>query len=97
MNTSSKAHPAHRAAALLKTLREEILLSSKAGLSIGQIMSAFRAKEGFNLVNKDISNIIQKERQKQLGGMTPLQWLLQELQACGFNSKYETNNDNSLT
>ncbi|RKF57173.1 hypothetical protein GcC1_191032 [Golovinomyces cichoracearum] len=37
MNTSSTAHPAHRAAALPKTLREEILLSSKAGLSIGQI------------------------------------------------------------
>lgn len=28
--------------------------------------------------------------------MTPMQWLLQEFQACGFNSKYETNDDNSL-
>ncbi|RKF57175.1 hypothetical protein GcC1_191029 [Golovinomyces cichoracearum] len=79
MNTSSRAHQAHRAAALPKKLREEILLSSKAGLSIGQNMSAFRAK------------------QKRLGGMSPLQWLLQELQACGFNPKYETNDDNSLT
>lgn len=28
--------------------------------------------------------------------MTSLQWLLHELQACGFNPKYETNDDDSL-
>lgn len=59
MNTSSRAHLAHGAVAIPETLREEILLYSKASPSSDQIMSAFRAREGFYPVNKDISNIIQ--------------------------------------
>lgn len=62
VNTSSGAHPVHQATALPETLWEETLLSSKAGLSIGQTMSTFRAREGFYLVKKDIPNITQKER-----------------------------------
>ncbi|RKF53740.1 hypothetical protein OnM2_102026 [Erysiphe neolycopersici] len=50
-------------------------------------MSAFKYREKFNPENKDISNIIQKKRQKQRGGMTPLQWLLQELQLMHLHFK----------
>ena len=60
-------------------------------------MSAFREREGFNLIGKDIDNIIQKERQKQLGGMTPLQWLLKELQDNGYNPRFETKDGNILS
>ncbi|KAI0999030.1 hypothetical protein K3495_g9167 [Podosphaera aphanis] len=78
-NSTSIAHPAHRMTAVQNTLRVEILNAAKSGSSISQLMSAFRDREGFNLEGKDISNINRKERQKQLGGMTPLQWLLKEL------------------
>lgn len=96
-NSSSIAHPAHRIAALQNTLRAEILNAANSGSSISQIMSAFREREGFNLIGKDISNIIQKERQKQLGGMTPLQWLLKELQDNGYNPRFETKDGNILS
>lgn len=60
-------------------------------------MYAFRAREGFNLVNKYILNIIQNESRKSLGGMIPLQWLLQKPQAYRFIPKYKTKDGNSLT
>ncbi|KAI1005201.1 hypothetical protein K3495_g3010 [Podosphaera aphanis] len=42
-------------------------------------------------------NIIPKERQKQLGGMTPMQRLLKELQDNGYNPRFETKDGNILS
>ncbi|KAI1002851.1 hypothetical protein K3495_g5351 [Podosphaera aphanis] len=94
---TSIAHPAHRIAALQNTLRAEILNVAKSGSSISQLMSAFRGREGFNFKGKDISNIIQKERQNKLGRMTPSQWLLKELQDNGYNPRFETKDGNILS
>ena len=74
----SSAHPAHRISAISAETRVSIDTFAKAGLSNAQILSALREEDpSVTLTSKDISNLIQKSRIEQLGGKTPIQWLLQ--------------------
>ena len=79
-SADSTAHPAHRIASASAEIRASIDTLAKAGLPNAQILSALREEDSsFTLVSKDISNLIQKERNKQLGGKTPIQWLIEVL------------------
>jgi len=77
-STAPAAHPAYRIAALDSEIIAQIKTLSAAGLAPGSILSVVREQFPHAiLVQKDISNIIQKERIEQLGGRTPMQWLLE--------------------
>ena len=72
-SADSAAHPAHRIASASAEIRASIDTLAKAGLPNAQILSALREEDSsFTLDSKDISNLIQKERNKQLGGKTPI-------------------------
>ena len=50
----------------------------KAGLPNARILSTLREQDSsVTLVSKDISNLMARERAKQLGRKTPIQWLLE--------------------
>ena len=66
------AHPAHRIASLLPEIRVEIIRNWQAGMSNTLILSSLRIGfPGVTLTRKDISNIIQVERRRTLGGKSP--------------------------
>lgn len=65
-----------------------------AGLAPAQILTVVRQQFPLViLVQKDVSNILQKVRIQKLGGRTPIQWLLEELESKGFSPAYTTNPD----
>jgi hypothetical protein len=71
------AHPAHRIASLKPEVRAEIVRNWQAGMSNSTILSSLRIgyPEVF-LTRDDLTNVTQAERLKDLGGRTPIQWLL---------------------
>jgi len=72
------AHPAYRIAALDPEVAAYIRSLSDSGLMPSQILSVVRTQfPSAILVQKDVSNIIQNVRLKQLGGRSPMQWLLE--------------------
>jgi hypothetical protein len=72
------AHPAHRIAALSSENCDLVKTLSNSGLSMAQIMATIRQEDPEAiLTERDISNIIQKARIEQLGGISSIQWLLQ--------------------
>jgi hypothetical protein len=75
---AASAHPAHRVAALDPEIHAQICTLAQAGLPPSQILTVLRAADpGVLLIQKYISNIIQKERLAELNGRTHLQWLLE--------------------
>jgi hypothetical protein len=59
---------------------------------LSNLHTKFRERdEDCVLIAKDISNIIQANRNDLLGDLTLLQWLLQRLQQAGFNPKVDVN------
>ena len=73
------AHPAHRIAALDPTIIVQIESLVCSGLSNAQILAVIRHEHSriVLLAQKDISNLAQKTRLKQLNGKTPMEWLFQ--------------------
>jgi hypothetical protein len=72
------AHPAHRIASLSPRYLELIQALLKAGLSSMQVVQAFRREAPeVEITPKDVANIRQKARIIELGGLSPIQWLLQ--------------------
>lgn len=78
-STDPSAHPAHRIAALDPAIRVQIETLVCSGLSNAQILGVIRHEHGVGvlLAQKDVSNIAQKTRLKQLNGKTPMDWLFQ--------------------
>ena len=77
-STDPMAYPAHRIALIGPEIHARIDSFAKAGLSIAQILTAIRQESpGVLLSQKDISNIVQKQRLEQLDGKTPIQWLIE--------------------
>ena len=73
----SSAYLAHRISATSAETRASINTFAKAGLSNAQILLMLREENStITLISKDISNLVQKSRIEQLGGKTPIQWLL---------------------
>jgi hypothetical protein len=71
------AHPAYRIAAISSDTRSIINNMSRSGLSPAQILSTLRNSDpDVPLIPKDIANITQQARLEELGGKTPIQWLL---------------------
>ena len=74
----STAHPAHRLASLLEGAYTTINTLSHAGFSPSEILNALRCLDPkVPLISKDISNLTQKARVKELDGKTLIQWLLE--------------------
>jgi hypothetical protein len=73
------AHPAHRIVALDPKILAQIESLVCSGLSNAQILAVIRHENGPSvlLAQKDISNLAQKSRLKQLDGKTPMEWLFQ--------------------
>jgi hypothetical protein len=77
-STAPAAHPAYRTAALDPNAIAQIKLLSSSGVVPAQILSVVRKQfPQAILVQKDVSNIIQKARLEDLAGRTPIQWLLE--------------------
>jgi hypothetical protein len=74
-STDSSAHPAYRISALPSGINTRINDYAKAGLTNSQIVAILRG-EGITLTSKDVANLVQKERTKELNGRSPIQWLL---------------------
>jgi hypothetical protein len=71
------AHPAHRIAAISSDTRASINNMSQSGLLPAQILSVLRNSDPeLPLIPKDIASITQQSRLEELGGKTPIQWLL---------------------
>jgi hypothetical protein len=71
------AYPVHRLAALDPATRTTISTISQASLAPSQILTILRTSNpDIPLVLKDIANITQQARLKQLGGRTPIEWLM---------------------
>jgi hypothetical protein len=72
------AYPAHRRALLDFEDRQYILASANSGHTAQEILATLRFKHGgrVNLIAKDIYNIVQEHRLRELGGFTPIQWLM---------------------
>jgi hypothetical protein len=74
----STAHPVHRLPALAPLRHATISPLARAGISTSQILTTLRALDpDLPLISKDISNLIQKARLKELDGRTPIQCLLE--------------------
>jgi hypothetical protein len=77
-SAASIAHPAHRLPALAPLRHTTISTLAHASVSTSQILTTLRALDtDVPLILKDISNLIQKARLKELDGRTPIQWLLE--------------------
>lgn len=71
------ALPEYRLEDLLPEDVQEILTLASAGSKPKDILSFLREKdEDCVLTSKDVSNLIQKDRLRQLGGLRPIEWLL---------------------
>jgi hypothetical protein len=76
-STAPVAHSAHRIAALDESIRDRIISVWKSGASNTQILSDLNTSfPNVHLTLSDIKNITQSIRLQQLGGKTPIQWLL---------------------
>lgn len=76
-SADAAAHPTHRLAAIPAETAAQIDTFAKAGLSNAQIVSTLRQESNdVTLTSKDVSNLVQKSRSKELNGMSPLLWLL---------------------
>ncbi|CZT53318.1 uncharacterized protein RSE6_14806 [Rhynchosporium secalis] len=79
-SADSIAHLAHRITSITAETRVAISSLAKAGISNAQILSALREEApgaSISLLSKDISNLVQTERKRELGGKTPIQWLIE--------------------
>ena len=71
------AHPSYRIAALDSDISTQIDRLSSSGLNNTQILAVIRREKPTVLLSqKDISNIVQASRLRQLNGLTPIEWLL---------------------
>jgi hypothetical protein len=78
-SAAPSAHPAYRIAALDNSTRVQIENLALAGLSTQQILSVLRQeKSSIILAQKDISNLVQAVRLRQIGSLSSIQWLLKE-------------------
>jgi hypothetical protein len=72
----STAYPAHWLPALVPLRRTTISTLARAGISTSQILTTLRALDkDVPLIQKDISNLIQKARLEELDRRTLIQWL----------------------
>ena len=79
------AHPTYRTAALDPTVITLIKSLSATGLATAQVLTSIRLQfPGAILVQKDISNIVQRARIEQMGGRTSIQWLLEVCSPLSF-------------
>ena len=78
-STDPLAYPTHRIATLDSTIIAQIDTLVCSGLSNAQILAVIRHehKSEVILAEKDISNLAQKSRLKQLNRKTLIQWLFQ--------------------
>ncbi|RFU29347.1 hypothetical protein B7463_g6990, partial [Scytalidium lignicola] len=90
------AHTSHRRAALGSELKAEIIAKAQSGIKNAQILSFLRLYHPTHLTGKDISNIIQATRAEELGGRTPLEWLLLQLKEKDCNPTYTVDDANRL-
>jgi hypothetical protein len=75
--TCISALPEYRLEDILPEDIQEILALANAGSKPKDILSFLRQKDDDCLLTtKDISNITQKDRIQQLGGLRPIEWLL---------------------
>jgi hypothetical protein len=71
------AHPAHRIASIKLDTHARIQALTRAGLAVAQILTTLRQENPeLLLAQKDISNIVQHTRISELGGQTPIAWLM---------------------
>jgi hypothetical protein len=76
-STDPSAHPMYRIAALDPTIRAQIESLAVSGLGNAQILAVlYHQHPEVILSQKDVSNIVQATRLKELGGLTPIEWLL---------------------
>lgn len=76
-SAAPSAHPAYRIAALEPRVKAQIKELVATGLNNAQILATIRRKEPTVLLSqKDISNLVQASRLRQLNGRTPIEWLL---------------------
>jgi hypothetical protein len=77
-STDPTAHPRYRIAALESAVVTLINTLGASGINPAQILTTVRRQfPAAILVQKDVSNILQKSRLEQLNGQTPIQWLLE--------------------
>lgn len=89
-SAAPSAHAAHRRAAITPGIHAEIGILSQAGLLPTQVLSVLRTRQPeIPIIQKDISNLIQKERIIELNGRTPIQWLIEVIEPPYFD--YFTN------
>jgi hypothetical protein len=86
-SVNSSAHPKLRARDLEKH-QDEIKRSYNAGESTRTIIAKLRAL-GSRPLSRDIYNLGQRMRVESLGGLTPIQWLVRELDILGYYSKID--------
>ncbi|CZS92385.1 uncharacterized protein RAG0_02809 [Rhynchosporium agropyri] len=87
----SIAHPAYRIASITAETRVAISSLAKAGILNAQIFSTLREEAlgtSVSLLSKDISNLVQTERKRELGGKTPIQWLIEVYILSSFQIYY---------
>lgn len=71
------AHPQHRLAACSEETKDLIIAAAKSGQRYPDILAMHQeTTPAFNLVSKDISNLLQGVRNEELAGRSPIQWLL---------------------
>jgi hypothetical protein len=71
------AHPTYRIAALDPAIRAQIESLAVSGLGNAQILAVLHHQHPEVILSqKDISNIVQATRLKELSGLTPIEWLL---------------------
>ena len=92
-------HPAHR----IKTLdsnrsAEEVLKTLVSRMTKVSIIQAVLKRDwGIELTKRDIYNMRARKRIGELNGLTPIQWLAQELEERSFCSTIKTDKDNRVT
>jgi hypothetical protein len=76
-SSALSAHPQYRLGQCLSETRASIIAAAQAGQSNAEIMATLQQIDPtFNLISKDISNLLQEARRIELGGQSPIQWLL---------------------
>jgi hypothetical protein len=82
------AQPAHRIKSITLEIKEQIIAALKVGQPVQVVLSTLRQTHPeITLTAKDIYNIYQAARIKQLDGKSPLHWLLTVCRHYSFNLK----------
>jgi hypothetical protein len=87
LSLNSSAHPTFRRKDI-QLHEDEIIRSYNAGESTRTIMAKLRATGG-KALPRDIFNLGQRIRLESLGGLTPIQWLKQELDIQGYYNRID--------